>query len=134
MRLPRRHRDTLPPGRGVNLAAIAEAGSVGVNLAALGADLSERQFQEWVVGEARANGWDVCHTFDSRTTTEDGYPDLTCKRKRDGRRELFVAELKKRGETPRPEQWEWLWTFEACGVKAYFWTPDDQDTIREVLK
>ncbi len=45
-----------------------------------------------------------------------------------------VAELKKRGEVPRPEQWEWLWAFEACGVKAYFWTPDDVETIREILR
>jgi hypothetical protein len=103
VKLPRRRRDALPQGLGVNLAALTQA---------------ERA------------GWKVFHVVDSRFVTASGFPDLAFKREL----VVVVAELKRRGEKPRADQWEWLRAFEACGVRSYFWTPDDLEEIREVLR
>lgn len=132
---PREVLTKLPPGTGVNPASLAQAGGAAVDLAALlGPDPLEAEFQAAVVQIAERAGWACYHVPDSRRATATGYPDLTCKRNRGGRRRVLVAELKRRGEKPRPDQRDWLEAFEECGAEAYFWTPDSLDTIREVLK
>ncbi len=131
MKLPRSVTSKLPAGVGVNPAALAQAVGLGVNLAAMGvADGSEAEFLAVVVQIAERNGWEAYHVPDSRRVTASGFPDLVLMRGS----VVIVAELKKRGEVPRPEQWAWLRAFEACGVRAFFWTPDDLDRIPEVLK
>jgi Ethanolamine utilization protein EutJ (predicted chaperonin) len=131
VKLPRRRRDALPQGLGVNLAALTQATGVSVDLAAIGmADGTEAEFQSVVVQIAERAGWKVFHVVDSRFVTASGFPDLAFKREL----VVVVAELKRRGEKPRADQWEWLRAFEACGVRSYFWTPDDLEEIREVLR
>jgi hypothetical protein len=116
VKLPRQLAAKLPAGRGVNLAALGGG--------------TEAEFQRAVIALATASGWAVYSVPDSRRATAAGFPDLSLRRGE----VVLVAELKRRGEKPRPEQWEWLRAFGAGGVRAFFWTPDDMETIREVLK
>lgn len=130
MRVPRDVLAKLPPGRGVNPAAFAAAGGTAVDLAALlGPDPAEAEFQAAVVQIAERCGWAVYHVPDSRRATAGGFPDLLLRRGR----VVLAAELKKRGGKPRPDQRAWLEAFEGCGVRAFAWTPDSIDEIREVL-
>lgn len=135
MRVPRRHRDTLPAtGLGVNLAALAAADGVGVNRAALGLGFgSEAEFQAEVIRIAERGGWAVFSVPDSRRATCGGYPDLTLMHPT-GPTPLMVAELKREGEQPRADQEQWLSAFRAAGIPAFVWTPDSLTEIREVLK
>jgi hypothetical protein len=117
VKLPPALARTLPPG-------------VGVNLAALGTDIPEREFQRALIALAESLGWKVYSVPDSRRASAGGYPDLTGMR---GER-VWVAELKKVGEKPRADQQAWLDAYRAMGVPAYHWTPADLDTIHEVLR
>lgn len=137
MKLPRRLAGKLPRGQAVNLVAIDAAAGVGVNLAALGlADGSEAEFQAVVVHLAERGGWKVYHVPDSRRATSSGFQDCTFMRDADRHPWpwVVVAELKREGEEPRPDQWVWLRAWGLMGVPAYVWRPSDIDTIREVLK
>jgi hypothetical protein len=58
-----------------------------------------------------------------------GFPDLVGMRGES----LWVAELKRVGKKPRPEQKLWLAAFAAAGIPAFCWTPKDMAIIREVL-
>lgn len=91
--------------------------------------ISEKAFQQQVVGLARYSGFRVYHTFDSRRS-EPGFPDLVMIR---APRVLF-AELKAgRGKTS-PAQDVWLEALSRCpGVEVYLWRPDDIDEIRRTL-
>jgi hypothetical protein len=134
VKLPRRQRDRLPAGLGVNLAALA--GGVSVNLEALGlADGSEAEFQAVVVQIAERGGWAAFSVPDSRRATAGGFQDTTFMRDVDRHPWpwVVVAELKRDGEEPRPDQVAWLRAWEAMGVPAYCWRPSDLETIRRVL-
>jgi len=58
-----------------------------------------------------------------------GFPDLVLVR---GPR-IIVAELKTRRTKPTIEQVAWLQAFEAAGVPAYCWRPEEWAEIEEIL-
>jgi len=47
---------------------------------------------------------------------------------------LLVAELKKEGEEPTPDQWNWLDWFSLVGTEVYVWHPPDIDEVMKILK
>lgn len=116
MNLPRDVLDRLPPGRGVNFAALSSGAG-------------EAEFQAAVIALAESRGWLVYSVPDSRRATCPGFPDLILCR----RRVVLAAELKRDGEKPRDEQRAWLDAFAACGVPAHHWTPSMWAEIETAL-
>lgn len=92
----------------------------------LRASMSEREFQELVVDIARARGWRVYHTYDSRRSAP-GFPDLVIAR----RGTVIFAELKTQAGPVRAEQSDWLFHL---GDRAYIWRPSDMDRIESLLR
>lgn len=75
---------------------------------AAGVGMLEQELQDQVIEAARYAGFDlIFHDKDSRMN-EPGFPDLIMLH-RSGR--MVVIELKREGEEPRPEQWNWLRRF-----------------------
>lgn len=93
--------------------------------------LKEKHFQEQVRWLAKLAGWDhIYHTWDSRKSPA-GFPDIILVR--DGR--MIVAELKREGEQPSPEQYFWLLEFtKVPGVEVYLWDPTDWDELEAVIR
>lgn len=89
--------------------------------------MKERQWQAIVMQTARALGWRVYHTHDSRGSVP-GYPDLTLVRER-----IVFAELKTDTGRVSPAQKEWLAALEAAGVECYLWRPRDRQEVDAVL-
>jgi hypothetical protein len=96
---------------------------------------TEKQFQEAVIDFARALGWLVYHTFDSRRSAA-GFPDLVLVR----REQLIFAELKtERGRVSEPQQ-EWIQSLllieraTARTVSVAVWRPSDWSLIEEILR
>lgn len=74
-------------------------------------------------------GWRCYHTFDSRRS-QGGFPDLLLVKP--GR--LVVAELKRDGGEPTPEQALWLEAFrQVPGAEVYLWRPGGWSEIERVL-
>lgn len=94
------------------------------------AGTTEADLQATVVDAARACGWLVYHTYDSRRSAA-GFPDLVLAR----HGELLFVELKSaKGKTSR-DQDEWLDALRCvAGVGVYVWRPEDLDTAIERLK
>jgi hypothetical protein len=93
-------------------------------------DCPEKEFQAAVVALARANGWLVYHTHDSRRSAS-GFPDLVLLR--DG--VLLFAELKAAEGSPSDDQRAWLAALEAvAGVAAYCWKPADWPEAVQALQ
>ena len=101
--------------------------------------MTEREFQRAVVELARLTGWRVFHARPALTRRgrwltpiqgDAGFPDLLlCRPPR-----LIVAELKRNGARPTPQQQGWLDALSACaGVECYLWTPADWDAIVRML-
>ena len=101
--------------------------------------MTEREFQRAVVELARLMGWRVFHARPALTRRgrwltpiqgDAGFPDLVlCRPPR-----LIVAELKRNGARPTPQQQGWLDALSACaGVECYLWTPADWDAIVRML-
>ena len=112
--------------RGVQTEMLDAAHSRGVGLPL---DMSEKDFQAWVVGLAESRGWLVYHPFDSRKSRQ-GYPDLTMVRL--GR--ILFAELKTESGEPTEDQKLWLGELERHqAVEVYLWRPGDWQTIEKVL-
>lgn len=88
---------------------------------------TEKQFQALVLDIARALQWRAYHTFDSRRSA-GGWPDLVLVRER-----VIFAELKREGESPRPDQVEWLNALASAGAEVYVWTLADFDEIASIL-
>lgn len=84
-------------------------------------DLTEKEWQELVVGFARLHGWWCYHTFDSRKS-EAGLPDLILMRPP----ELIIAELKSERGKVSSDQSQVLDSLRACGVEAPLWRPSDE--------
>ncbi|MCQ9367965.1 VRR-NUC domain-containing protein [Brevibacterium sp. 91QC2O2] len=84
--------------------------------------MSERDFQSQVVTLARALGWHVAHTFDSRRS-QAGFPDLCLLHLESGR--LMFRELKRQDGRLRPEQSEWLASALRGGHDVAVWRPSD---------
>lgn len=91
--------------------------------------VSERTFQSQVVQLARANGWLLYHTFDSRRSAA-GFPDLTLVREG----ELVFLELKSDKGRVTPEQQQWLAELAACGHVAEVARPRDWKWLEGVLR
>lgn len=89
---------------------------------------SEKDFQAAVERLARASGWMVYHTYDSRRC-EPGFPDLTfCKGN-----QLFFAELKMPKGKVSQAQHQWMTALGEAGMDVYLWVPNDWTRIEEVL-
>lgn len=80
---------------------------------------TEKQFQEVVVKRARAHGWLVYHTFDSRRS-EPGFPDLVLVRDR-----IVFRELKTNQGRLSPYQSRFLAALKAAGADVGVWRPSD---------
>lgn len=90
--------------------------------------MTERQFQSQVVKLAKACGWLVYHTYDSRRS-EPGFPDLVLVK---GKRLIF-AELKTDKGILSEAQERWLAALREAGRVAVVWRPDDKPEIEWVL-
>lgn len=92
----------------------------------------ERDFQRAIVELARACGWSVYHTYDSRRSTP-GFPDLVLAK---ADRPLIFAEVKTATGQLTLEQERWL---ELLGSTTSLtvqmvWRPADWPTIERWLK
>lgn len=119
---------------------------------------TEAEFQAQVVDLAKLHGWQVFHALPVQRASDGkhrtafqgdaGFPDLVMAR--DGR--IVVAELKREGQKPRPEQLDWLsalagvvWRQEHRAVVVgldpgapptvyvALWRPSDWESIEAVL-
>lgn len=93
------------------------------------AGLKESAFQARVVAMAKANGWEIYHTHDSRRS-EPGFPDLVLIRGR----VLLVAELKVKRNKTTAAQERWLELFRGVGARVFLWRPEDWAQIRAELE
>lgn len=92
--------------------------------------ITEKAFQSLVEQAARAAGWMVYHTYNSRRS-EPGFPDLTMVHPRDGR--LVFAELKTmKGELSEAQK-AWTSALEWAGQEVYVWKPGNWSEIEAVL-
>lgn len=90
----------------------------------------EKEFRKWVCQLATRHGWRYHFVIDSRWGPK-GFPDLVlCK----APNKLLIAELKMPGKVATDLQLLWLGVFEAVGVPAYLWYPEDQRFIRRLLR
>ena len=89
---------------------------------------SERVFQNHVVRMARALGWKVYHTHDSRRSAP-GFPDLCMVRER-----VVFAELKTNTGRVSSAQREWEDALRSAGAEHWVWRPDDLHLIERTLK
>ena len=89
--------------------------------------MTERQFQAWVIDVAKAHGWKVYHTYDSRRS-EPGFPDLVLVRDR-----VLFRELKTDIGRISPAQKEWGDALTQAGADFEIWRPQDKKTIIEEL-
>jgi len=92
-------------------------------------EILEKELQSQVEQLLRLYTWRYYHTWDSRNSVE-GFPDLLALR---GERRM-VSELKKQGEDPTLEQWQWLHHFAQIGFETYIWRPVDIEQISKVLR
>lgn len=93
-------------------------------------ELSEKEWQLWVLDLAGHLGYISYHTFDSRRSRK-GFPDLVLVKPP---RVLFVELKSEKGKTS-PVQDEWLLTLVQCpGVETYLWRPSDWKAVTNVLQ
>ncbi len=90
--------------------------------------ISEKQWQETVIAEAKRNGWLVYHTHDSRKS-EAGFPDLVLVRDR-----VLFVELKTDKGVRTAAQNKWLYALGEANAQVHVWRPMDWKLIVEVLK
>ena len=111
--------------------------------------ISEADFQATVIEMARAFGYLVAHTHDSRYS-EPGVPDLLIVSQAPKTPRIIFAELKKEGgkltegkqskRTGRylPGQVDWMNALGRCAegppVEVYVWYPKDLDIIERILR
>ena len=89
---------------------------------------SEKDFQRAITDLAKACGWKIYHTYDSRRSNP-GWPDLVLAKPP---RLLFV-EVKTDFGKLRPEQQEWLQALLECQQDARVWRPRDWFSIERTL-
>jgi hypothetical protein len=85
---------------------------------------SEKEFQSWVIGCGRAQGWLIYHTFSSKSS-EPGFPDLVCVKGSSS----FYAELKRERGKVSSAQSMWLLSLERAGQETHIWRPSDREEI-----
>ena len=91
--------------------------------------LTEKRFQQQVLGLATLLGWRAYHTYDSRRSTE-GFPDLVLVR----RPRLIFAELKAQRTPVTDDQRAWIDELRACGQEAYIWRPEHWERLERLLR
>jgi hypothetical protein len=105
----------------------------------LRANLTEAQFQTWVIGVARWNRWMVQHSRPAREasgawstpiTGDPGFPDLVLAHKSFG---TIFAELKTETGRVSPPQTAWIESLR-LGSEAYVWRPSDAQFIARRLR
>jgi hypothetical protein len=80
----------------------------------------EAVFQNRILTAARATGWLVYHTYDSRRS-QGGYPDLHLVHA--GRKISALRELKTQKGVVSPAQRKWIDALAAAGVDVDVWRP-----------
>lgn len=102
--------------------------------AALAKEITERDWQGFVVSYASLMGWSTFHVYDSRRSNS-GWPDLVCVR---GDR-MVIAELKAEGGKVTAAQQGWIDALsvvaDASGkaVSVHVWRPSAETEVRQVL-
>lgn len=92
--------------------------------------ITEKDFQDRVIAEARIRGWRLYHTRDSRGS-DPGFPDLVLVRPP----RVIFAELKTEKGKPSFDQLVWLDELNRCdGVETHLFRPSDADLISRVLR
>lgn len=89
--------------------------------------MTEKQFQTQIVMVAKANGWIVYHTYDSRRS-EPGFPDLVLVRDR-----VLFRELKTDTGRISQAQQEWGDVLTKAGADFKVWRPSDLKAIIKEL-
>lgn len=123
-------RPRVKPGR--NAALARQAAKLPVR------ELSEVQYQAWIVERALEHGW--AHQFHVRraqvkgvwltNTSTPGVPDLWLLRPP----HLVVLEVKKWGGRPSPEQLAWIAGLQQVpGVEAFVVDPTDAADVLDLL-
>lgn len=106
-------------------AVVRPAGSFGLPPLDLPPGCSEKQFQDWIVGMAKANGWLVAHFRGVRVQRKDGatrwqtpvdvdgagFPDLILLHV--ARKAMMALEAKVKPNTPTAAQEAWIAAFAA---------------------
>lgn len=101
-------------------------------------DLSEKQFQAWVVVRARRLGWTrQFHVLRAQVenrwvtnTSSPGVPDLWLLRPP----QLVVLEIKKWGGKATPEQVAWIAGLQRVpGIEAFIVDPGDAEDVLDLL-
>jgi hypothetical protein len=90
--------------------------------------VSEKKWQETVIGICKARGYLVYHTHDSRRC-EPGFPDLVIV----GHKRVIFAELKTIAGKVEPEQQAWLDALVSARQIVFIWRPGDLEEINAVL-
>ncbi len=104
--------------------------------------MTEREFQDWIVGAARLLGWRVAHFRPAWTEKgwrtagsydAQGWPDLVLVRER-----IVFAEIKLERGRLSTGQVAWLDALGEAGQEIYVWRPTDwtsgaiEDVLRDV--
>ena len=95
--------------------------------------VSETDFQQTVIKMARALGWRVYHTHDSRRS-DPGFPDLCMVR--DGQLRFMELKSEKGNLTPAQAQWLSAFSWVAAhndGIHAGLFRPSDMERIKAML-
>lgn len=110
-----------------------------MNTTVLRPELTEAQFQTWVIAVAKWNGWLVHHTRAAVNTRgtwstpiqgDAGFPDLVLAHPTRG---VLFVELKRQTGRLSTSQTEWIERLHA-GAEAYVWRPADSQYITARLR
>ena len=112
-------------------------------------DITEGEFLDMLITDTKRQlslahllGWTAAHFRPAQTShgwrtavagDGAGFPDLVLARVDDDTGRTIFAELKKKGEKPRPEQRVWLDLLYDAGEEVYLWYPPDLDEIAVIL-
>ena len=110
-----------------------------MNATVLRPELTEAQFQTWVLAVARWNGWKIQHTRPAQYSSgrwatpiqgDAGFPDLVLAHPTRG---VIFAELKRQSGRLSTSQTEWMMLLQG-GAEAYVWRPSDSKFIAHRLR
>ena len=113
---------------------MTRAEAVAASRRKLAEEMSEAEWQGWVVTTARRFGWLAYHPYDSRRS-EAGFPDLVLVRDD----MLVFAELKRERGNLTGAQQAWLAALAgpaglATNVQVHVWRPSQLDEVLELLR
>lgn len=90
--------------------------------------ITEKEWQATIVEAARAHGWDVYHTFDSRRS-QPGFPDLVLCRPP----VLMFLECKRQTGSLSEDQHHWFERLSRCVDDTYVVRPSDWEWLKAKL-